>query len=206
VGVVKNFHFQDLRVPISPYGFFLNNRPYYNYLVVHAKPKSVPSLLKSIGDVWQNLNPNEPFEYSFLDDDFQKNYETENRQAAMVGWFTTIAILISCLGLLGLATFSAEQRTKEIGIRKVLGASVASVVMLLSKDFLKLVLVALVIAAPVGWYFLNMWLQEFAYRINIGWWVFAVAGLFAVVIAFITISFQAVKAAVANPTKNLRTE
>ncbi len=206
VGVVKNFHFQDLRVPISPYGFFLNNRPYYNYLVVHAKPKSVPSLLKSIGDVWQNLNPNEPFEYSFLDDDFQKNYETENRQAAMVGWFTTIAILISCLGLLGLATFSAEQRTKEIGIRKVLGASVASVVMLLSKDFLKLVLVALVIAAPVGWYFVNMWLQEFAYRINIGWWVFAVAGLFAVVIAFITISFQAVKAAVANPTKNLRTE
>ena len=206
VGVVKNFHFKDLRVPIAPYAFFLNKRPYYNYLIVHAKPGNISNLLNQVSKSWSSLNPNEPFEYSFLDDDFQKNYETENRQAAMVAFFTTIAILISCLGLFGLATFSAEQRTKEIGIRKVLGASVTSVVGLLSKDFLKLVLIAFMIAVPAGWYFMNTWLQDFAYRINIGWWVFAIAGLFAVVIAFVTISFQAIKAAVANPVKNLRTE
>lgn len=206
VGVVKNFHFRDLRVPIAPYGFFLNNRPYYNYLVVHAKSDNISGLVNQVSKSWSSLNPNEPFEYSFLDDDFQKNYETEKRQAAMVAFFTTIAILISCLGLFGLATFSADQRTKEIGIRKVLGASVSSVVGLLSKDFLKLVLIAFVIAAPVSWYYMNKWLQDFAYRINIGWWVFAMAGMFALAIAFLTISFQALKAAIANPVKNLRTE
>ncbi|MBD0333648.1 MAG: FtsX-like permease family protein, partial [Chitinophagaceae bacterium] len=169
VGVVKDFHFQDLHVPIAPYGFFLNSNPQYNYMIVHAKSGDISTLLNQISKNWSALNPNEPFEFSFLDEDFQKNYETENRRAAMVAFFTAIAILISCLGLFGLATFSAEQRTKEIGIRKVLGASVASVVGLLSKDFLKLVLIALVIAAPISWYFMNKWLQDFAYRINIGW-------------------------------------
>src|SRR5688500_594855 len=153
VGVVKDFHFQDLHVPIAPYAFFLNNQPLYNYFVVHAKAGKVSALLNNIGKTWSNLNPNEPFEYSFLDEDFQKNYATESRRAAMVGFFTTIAILISCLGLFGLAAFSAEQRTKEIGIRKVLGASVGSLVGLLSKDFIKLVVFALFIAAPIGWYF-----------------------------------------------------
>jgi putative ABC transport system permease protein len=206
VGVIKDFHFQDLHVPIAPYGFFLNNQPYYNYLIVHAKADNVSTLIKQLGKDWNTLNPNEPFEYSFLDEDFQKNYDTENRRAAMVEFFTTIAILISCLGLFGLATFSAEQRTKEIGIRKVLGASVTNVVGLLSKDFLRLVLIALLIAAPIGWYFMNKWLQDFAYRIHISWWVFVVAGLFALVIAFFTIGAQAVKAALTNPVKNLRTE
>jgi putative ABC transport system permease protein len=124
----------------------------------------------------------------------------------MVGFFTTIAILISCLGLFGLAAFSAEQRTREIGIRKVLGASVSSIVNLLSKDFIKLVVIALFIAAPIGWYFMSKWLEDFAYRINIGWWMFAVAGVFAILIAFATISLHAIKAALTNPTKNLRTE
>ncbi|MBD0377261.1 MAG: ABC transporter permease, partial [Flavisolibacter sp.] len=152
IGVVKDFHFQDLHVPIAPYGFFLNKQPFYNYLIVHAKTADISSLLQSIGESWHQLNPNEPFEYSFLDEDFQKNYEAENRQEAMVAGFTIIAILISCLGLFGLATFSAEQRTKEIGIRKVLGASVTHIVSLLSKDFLKLVFIALLVATPVAWY------------------------------------------------------
>ena len=124
----------------------------------------------------------------------------------MVSFFTTIAIFISCLGLFGLAAFSAEQRTKEIGIRKVLGASVASIVGLLSKDFIKLVIIALFIAAPIGWYFMNKWLENFAYRIDIGWWMFVMADIFAVIIAFTTISINAIKAALVNPTKNLRIE
>ena len=206
VGVIKDFHFQDLHVPIAPYGFFLNNQPFYSYLLVHAKAGNVSPLLNSIGKTWSSLNPAEPFEYSFLDEDFQKNYATEDRRAAMVSFFTTIAILISCLGLFGLAAFSAEQRTKEIGIRKVLGASVSNIVGLLSKDFIKLVITALFIAAPIGWYFMNKWLEDFAYRINIGWWMFVVAGVFALLIAFATISLHAIKAALANPTKNLRTE
>jgi putative ABC transport system permease protein len=206
VGVVNDFHFQDLHVPIAPYAFLLNNQPFYSYLVVHAKAGNVSSLLNSIGRTWSSLNQNEPFEYSFLDEDFQKNYTTEDRRAAMVGFFTTIAILISCLGLFGLASFTAEQRTKEIGIRKVLGASVASIVGLLSKDFIKLVVIALFIAAPIGLFFMNKWLEDFAYRITIGWWIFAIAGIFAILIAFATISLQAIKAALTNPIKNLRTE
>ncbi|MBD0296440.1 MAG: ABC transporter permease [Flavisolibacter sp.] len=206
IGVVKDFHFQDLHVPIAPYGFFLNKQPFYNYLIVHAKTADISSLLQSIGESWHQLNPNEPFEYSFLDEDFQKNYEAENRQESMVAGFTIIAIFISCLGLFGLATFSAEQRTKEIGIRKVLGASVTHIVSLLSKDFLKLVFIALLVATPVAWYFMQQWLQNFAYRISISGWVFATAGFIALTIALVTVSFQAVKAALANPVKNLRTE
>src|SRR4029078_9343814 len=133
--VVKDFHFQDLHSAIEPYGFQLNNRPQYNYLVVHAKSSDIAATLKSIQVAWHQSNPNEPFEYSFLDQDFQKNYEADNRLSAIVKDFKIIAILISCLGLFGLATFSAEQRTKEIGIRKVLGASVWGVVRLLSKEF-----------------------------------------------------------------------
>jgi putative ABC transport system permease protein len=152
------------------------------------------------------MNPNEPFEYSFLDEDFQKNYEADNRLSSLLEYFTIIAIVICCLGLFGLATFSAEQRTKEIGIRKVLGASTGGIVALLSKDFLKLVAISVVVASPIAWYIMNKWLQDFAYRTNIGWMVFAVAGILALLIALITISFQAIKAAIANPAKSLRTE
>ena len=152
------------------------------------------------------MNPNEPFEYSFLDLDFQKNYEADNRQARLISAFTIIAIIISCLGLFALATFTAEQRTKEIGIRKVLGASVSSVVGLLSKDFLKLVVIAAIISFPLAWYAMNKWLQNFQYKITISWQVFAVTGIAALAIAFITISFQAIRAAVANPVRSLRTE
>ena len=150
--------------------------------------------------------PNAPFEYTFLDDEVQKQYETEITLSKIINSFTFIAILISSLGLFGLATFSAEQRNKEIGIRKVVGASVPGIVQLLSKDFLKLVLVAFVIATPIVWWAMNKWLQAYAYRINISWWMFALAGLIAIVIAMITVSFQAIKAAIANPVRSLRTE
>ncbi len=206
VGVVKDFHFEDLHVPISPYGFQLQTPPQFNYMIVHAKQTNINSVLKSIQNTWHNLNPTEPFEYSFLDQDFQKNYDAENRLASIVGYFTAIAILISCLGLFGLATFSAEQRIKEIGVRKVLGASVTSIVTLLSKDFLKLVVIAIVIASPIAWWAMNKWLQSFAYKINIGWMVFAITTLVAILIALITISFQAIKAAIANPVNSLRSE
>lgn len=135
-----------------------------------------------------------------------KNYKAENRLSSIVGYFTFIAILISCLGLFGLATFSAEQRTKEIGVRKVLGASVSSIIGLLSKDFLKLVIIAVVIASPIAWFVMNKWLQDFAYRLPISWTVFAITAAGALLIAFLTIGSQAVKAAVANPVKSLRTE
>jgi len=206
VGVVKNFHFVDLHSAIEPYGFQLNNRQSFNYLVAHVKTNSMGSALASIGKSWKQLNPNEPFEYTFLNDDFQKNYEADNRLAAIVRNFTIIAILISCLGLFGLATFSAEQRTKEIGVRKVLGASVGNVIGLLSKEFLKLVFIGILIASPITWFVMNKWLQDFAYRTNISWLVFAITALIAISIALLTISFQAIKAALANPVKSLRTE
>ncbi|HET9746478.1 MAG TPA: ABC transporter permease [Chitinophagaceae bacterium] len=206
IGVVKDFHFQDLHSQIEPYGFQLNNQPSYNYMIAHAKTDNLEHLLASIGGIWRRLNPNEPFEYNFLDDDFQKNYAADQRLAAIVRNFTVIAILISCLGLFGLATFSAEQRTKEIGVRKVLGASVGNVVGLLSKDFLKLVFIAIVIASPVTWLVMNKWLQDFAYRTNISWTVFVITALIAGGIALFTISFQSIKAASANPVKSLRTE
>ena len=206
IGVVKDFHFRDLHVRIEPYAFQLNNHPSYNYLIVHSKTADVSPLLKSINSTWHKLNPNEPFEYSFMDEDFQKNYEAENRLSAIVSYFTVIAILISCLGLFGLATFSAEQRIKEIGVRKVLGASVSGIVALLSKDFLKLVAVSIVIASPIAWWVMNKWLMDFAYRKNISWTVFVITTTVALLIALFTISFQAIRAAIANPVKALRTE
>ena len=206
IGVVKNFHFKDLHSQIEPYGFQLNNRPQFNYLIAHAKTGDMGSVLASIEEAWKKLNPNEPFEYNFLDQDFQKNYEADMRLAAIVRNFTIIAILISCLGLFGLATFSAEQRTKEIGVRKVLGASVGSVVGLLSKEFLKLVFIAIIIASPITWLVMNKWLQDFAYRTNISWTVFVITALLAGSIALLTISFQSIRAALANPVKSLRTE
>ncbi len=206
IGVVKDFHFEDLHVPIAPYGFQLNLPTQANYAIVHVKPGDINASLQVVQNAWHNLNPSEPFDYSFLDKDFQKNYDTENKLSAIVGDFTVIAILISCLGLFGLATFSAEQRIKEIGVRKVLGASVTSIVALLSKDFLKLVGIAIIIASPIAWFVMNKWLQSFAYRSAISWTVFVITTLVALLIAMVTIGFQAIRAAVANPAKSLRTE
>ncbi|MEP7165573.1 MAG: ABC transporter permease [Ferruginibacter sp.] len=206
VGIVKDFHFKELHAPIEPYGFQLNTGNPYNYMFAHANSKNINATLRSIETAWHKLDPNEPFEYSFLNDDFQKNYESGNRLASIVSYFTIIAILISCLGLFGLSLFSTEQRTKEIGIRKVLGATAGDIVTLLSKDFVKLILIAIIIASPIAWFVMNKWLQDFAYRININWSVFLITSVIAVCIALLTVSFQAIKAAISNPVKSLRTE
>jgi putative ABC transport system permease protein len=206
IGVVNDFHFKDLHNAIEPFGFLLAQPTDYNYLIVHVNRSNVGGTLSVLEQNWNKLNPDEPFEYSFLDQDFQKNYEAESRLTSMIGYFTLIAILISCLGLFGLATFSAEQRIKEIGIRKVLGASVPSLVTLLSLDFLKLVIVAIILASPIAWYIMSEWLQTFAYRVGISWQVFALTFVVAVFIALFTVGFQAIKAALVNPVNNLRTE
>jgi putative ABC transport system permease protein len=206
IGVVKDFHFKDFHSKIESYGFFLNRRPNYNYLIVNVKSDDFQGVLNSMSASWAKLNPNEPFEYSFLDQDFQKNYIAEERLASIIKYFTIVAIFISCLGLFGLTTFSVEQRTREIGIRKVLGASTAGIVSLLSKDFLKLVVLSFVVASPLAWYFVNSWLQSFAYRAPFTIWIVLTGWGIALLIAFLTISIQALKVALANPVKNLRTE
>ncbi len=206
VGVVKDFHFEDLQQPITPYAFTLNESTNFNYLIVHGNGKNSKQALASIEKSWNSVVTNEPFEYSFLDADFQRNYQTQQRLSSIVTYFTIIAIIICCLGLFALAAFSAEQRIKEIGVRKVLGASVGNIVGLLSKDFLKLVIIATVIASPIAWYVMNEWLKNFAYRTSISWVVFAITIGAAIFIAIITVSFQAIKAALSNPVKSLRSE
>lgn len=206
VGVVNNFHFQELHSEIDSYGFLLSRNPDYNYLIAHAKGGNIKQALTAVASAWKKLNPNEPFEYSFMDDDFQKNYFAEERLAAIIRYFTIVAIFISCLGLFGLTTFSVEQRTKEIGIRKVLGASTPGIVTLLSKDFLKLVVLSFFIASPIAWYFMNSWLQNFAYKTPFTIWIVVIGWAIALLIAFLTISIQAIKVALTNPVKNLRTE
>jgi putative ABC transport system permease protein len=167
---------------------------------------NLPSTIKTIASKWNQMIPDRPFEYSFLDESFDKQYRDEDRFGNLFFNFAILAIFISCLGLLGLASYSTIQRTREIGVRKVLGASVSNIIRLLSIEFLKLVLIAFIIATPIAWFFMNKWLRDFAYRTNLAWWMFVFAGIAAIVIAFGTISFQAIKAAIANPVKALRTE
>jgi putative ABC transport system permease protein len=208
IGVVKDYHFQSLHQKIKPLAlsvdplFSLPN----NYLILNVKSSQYPELIATIQKTWNKINPNSPFAYSFLDQDFQNNYEKEERTSQLIQYFTFIAIVIACLGLFGLATFTFEQRVKEIGVRKVLGASVLQIVTLLSKDFMKLVVISLVLSSPVAYSLMNEWLSGFAYRIDIKWWVFAFAGGVAVLIALLTISFQAIKAALINPVDSLRSE
>jgi len=159
-----------------------------------------------IQSVWQKNCPDHPFEYQFLDDHFAEVYRADTQVSKIVGILATLAIIISCLGLFGLATHSAERRVKEVGIRKVLGASVQNITAMLSKDFLKYVFIAAVIALPLAWLSIHKWLQDYAYRVNVSWWIFLAAVLLAMLVAFLTISFQAIKAAIANPVKSLRTE
>ncbi|MBD2751577.1 ABC transporter permease [Spirosoma validum] len=205
IGVVKDFHFKSLREKIEPLVLF-NNPAWRNGLYVKVAAGKESDALKAIQKAWAELIPSRPLDYKFLDETFDRLYRAEERTATLFNAFAAIAVLISCLGLFGLATFTAEMRTKEIGIRKVLGASVSSVVILLSRNFLKLVLIALLIASPLAWYAMNQWLNNFAYKISIEWWVFALAGLLAVGIALLTVSFQSIKAALTNPVKSLRSE
>jgi putative ABC transport system permease protein len=205
VGLMKDFHLKSLHEPIGPLVLMYN--PIENsYLFVKTRAGQTPQALADLERVTKALNPNYPFTYHFLDEAYEKLYRAEQQIHTLVNYFGVLAILISCLGLFGLSAFTAEQRTKEIGVRKVLGASVANIVGLLSKDFLRLVLLALVIASPLAWWAVNQWLRSFEYRAELSWWVFGLAGILAVAIALLTVSFQSVKAALMNPVKSLRTE
>jgi putative ABC transport system permease protein len=206
IGVVKNFNYRPFKEEVKPQMFhqFADYAPYKFF--VRLKPGSPAPALAAMQKAWSAVVADLPFKYSFLDESLDNFYKSERKWSGIIGWAGGISVFLACLGLFGLAALAAINRTKEIGIRKVLGASLPGIVKLLSKDFLKLVVVALVIAAPLAWYFMNKWLQDFAYRVSIGWWVFIAAGAVAIVVAFVTIGFQALKAGVANPVKSLRTE
>lgn len=206
IGVVKDFHFRDLHETITPYAFQLLARPQINYIVVHFRTHELPALIENLTSKWKALVSDEPFEYTFLNEDFHRNYEADTRTLKIVGVFTLFSIVISSLGLFGLATFSAQQRIKEIGVRKVLGASIESVVLLLAKDFMKLVLISVIIALPVTSYLMQGWLERFAYRMNIPWWTYASVSLVSFVIAFLAVGYQSVRAALSNPVDSLRSE
>jgi putative ABC transport system permease protein len=206
VGVVKDFNFHSLHEPVGALLFFIPPKEWMSYVSVRIRPENVSESLAFMEKKWNDFDPNHPFVYEFLDVAFGQMYMQEKRTASLANAMSLLAIFIACLGLFGLAAHAAEQRKKEIGVRKVLGASTAGLVGLLSKDFLKLVVVALVIASPLAYFFMERWLQDFAYRIDIQWTVFALAGIVAVAVAFLTVSFQSVKAALDNPVKSLRSE
>lgn len=205
IGVIKDFHYKSLQTPIKPLSIRMDWSG-FSLLSVKVNPANVKHTIAAIEKEYKRLIPNRPFSYYFLDEFFDRQYRNEERFGRLFMNFAVLAIFISCLGLLGLASYSTMQRTREIGIRKVMGASVSNIINLLSKDFLKLVIISFFIAAPVAWYFMNKWLADFAYRTTISWWIFAMAGALAILIAVITISVQAFRAAVANPVKSLRTE
>jgi len=210
IGVMADFHFESLQHAIVP--MILLNPPTtptnssFNSLSIKLAGNNIPASLASVEKIWKTYMPEIPYQYTFLDENFNKMYQSEQRQETIFTVFACIAIFIACLGLFGLSAFEITQRIKEIGIRKVLGAKVSSIVTLLSKDFLKLVLVATIIAFPIAWYAMSHWLQDFAYRIDIHWWVFLLSAILALIVALITVSFQAIKAAMSNPAKSLRTE
>ncbi|HVV54347.1 MAG TPA: FtsX-like permease family protein, partial [Mucilaginibacter sp.] len=204
IGVVKNFNFRSLRETVTP--MLLEMADDRGAMTVRVNTSDIAGLIDQIKTKWKQFVPNQEFQYQFMDDDFNALYRSERRMGKIAISFTVLAIIIACLGLFGLAAYAAEQRTKEIGIRKVLGANVSTIVRLLSKDFILLVFLAILFAAPVAWYFMHKWLQGFAYHQSVQWWIVAVSGLGAVLIAFATISFQSVKAALANPVKSLRSE
>jgi putative ABC transport system permease protein len=210
IGIAKDFNVQSLQTAMTPFALFHTSSKSYDigtsFMMVRLKPGDISNTLSTIESKWKTFVSGEPFDYNFLDASFEALYRSEQRLGSIFGIFTALSLFIACLGLFGLSAYIAERRIKEIGVRKVLGASVPGVVTLLSKDFLKLTLVAALIAFPIAWWWMNKWLEDFAYRININWTVFLIAGLCTLLIALLTVSFQAIKAAIANPVKSLRTE
>jgi putative ABC transport system permease protein len=204
IGIVKDFNFNSLHQAIAPLIIQLSDN--YSSAAFRISTKNINSVISSIQSKWNEMAPGQPFNYTFMDDDFNNIYTAEQQTGKLFITFAVFAIFIGCLGLFGLVTYAAEQRTKEIGIRKVLGASVGGIVAMLSKDFARLVLIASIIAFPVAWWIMHNWLESFAYRTDISWWIFVAAAIVAVLIAMITVSVQAIKAAIANPIKSLRTE
>jgi putative ABC transport system permease protein len=206
VGVVKDYHFLSLHQRIKPVVLMLDRDWGINFVLVRVSAKNISATIKLIEETWHTVTPNTPFEYAFVDDDVQQQYATDLRWQKIITSSTVFAVMLACLGLFGLATLAASSRTKEIGIRKVLGASVTRVVTLLSREFAVLVLLANLIAWPFAYFTMNKVLQNYAYRIDLGWWVFALAGGLALLIALLTVSSQAIKAALANPVEALRYE
>lgn len=203
IGVIKDFHFRSLREPIAP--LIMLNNP-YGGLIIRTKTSEIADLLSSIEDKWKAFHVEEPFSYALLDELYNETYLTEQKMGTILKIFGLLTIFVACLGLFGLVTFTAEQRIKEIGIRKVLGANVAQIVSLLSRDLILLVSISFVIAFPLGYYLMDKWLQDFAYKIDIQWWVYALAGLTTLLIAFSTMSFKTIKSALANPVESLRSD
>jgi len=206
IGIVKDFHYASLHQAIEPLIIRLDEARQWGTVLVRIHAAKVPKTLAELEKLSKSLNPKFPFTYQFSDEEYNKLYRSEQVVSRLANYFAFLAIFISCLGLFGLAAFTAEQRIKEIGIRKVLGATTTGIVSMLTKDFLKLVMIAIIVALPVAWYCMHQWLHSYEYRTDISWWIFVLAGLSALLIALVTISFQAIKAAVANPVKNLRTE
>ncbi len=210
IGIVKDFNFESLRNTILPFALFYNTSNTYSlgtsYVITKINPGRTLEALEKVKAKWKAFAPNTPFDHTFLDEEFESLYRSDAQMGKVFGLFTMLSIFVACLGLFGLASYTAERRIKEIGVRKVLGATIHGLVGLLSKDFLKLVLIAVFIAFPLAWMTMDNWLEVFAYRIKIEWWVFAIAGLGALAIALVTVSYQAIKAAMANPIKALRTE
>ncbi len=204
IGVVENFHFSNMREGITSLGLFLNESD--GNVSFRFSAKDTQEIILSIEKVWNGLAPDQPFQYSFLDEDFGRMYAAEQRLGKTFAFFAGLAIVIACLGLFALTAFTAEQRTKEIGIRKVLGASVSSIVMLLSKEFGKLILIAFILASPIAWYGIDWWLKSYAYKTEIGITVYVLAGISALIIAWITMGYQSIKAATSDPVKSLRSE
>lgn len=205
IGVVKDFYYKTMHEKIGP--VVIRNDPSYSstYFVKTAPGRTMEAKEAALG-IWKQFFPSEPFPYRFMNEEFENMYRVDQKASVLVWAFSILAIVISCMGLYGLVSFTAERRSKEIGIRKVLGAGVAGIVSLISMDFLKLVLLALIVASPFAWMAMNNWLQDFAYRVNIGWWIFVLAGAIAVLIAFASVGVRAIRAARANPVKSLRTE
>jgi len=204
VGVAKNFNFSSLRDVITPLA--LCYRKEFSAMAIRLKTKNINGVVEQIKSKWEIAAAGQPFDYQFMDEQFNNLYKTEQRTGQIFITFAVLAIVIACLGMFGLAAFASEQRTKEIGVRKVLGASVGNIATMLSKEFFKLVMIAAVLAFPVAWWAMTKWLQDFAYRIDISWWVFVLALALVLLITLITVSFQAIKAALLNPVKSLRTE
>ncbi len=204
IGVVKDFNFKPVQQPVEP--LVIRNNFAGGYVVIRTTPGNIQNIITEIKKIFGKVYSDYPFSFGFVNEELSKLYIAEQRMGSLFNTFSVLSIIISCLGLFGLATFATQKRIKEIGVRKVLGASGAGIVALLSKEFIKLVAVALIIAFPIASWVMNKWLEGFAYRIDISWWIFVIAGTAAIVIAFITVSFQAIKAAIANPVKSLKTE
>ena len=205
VGVTENFNFESLRSGIEPLLLVpLQNEP--NVILARIQKDDIHSTIERIEQTWKKINPSSPFTFGFFDDRLEDMYQGEVRVSQLFKYFTTIALFIACLGLLGLSSFSIQQKTKEIGIRKAMGAPVSSIAILLTRDFVKWVLLAFVIACPIAWYSMHLWLQNFAYKSHLNWWIFVLSGLLALSVALFTVSFQTIKAALQNPVDSLRYE